>query len=395
MTGMSDGREHRIAEFPPPYGGMLALSSDVEFTTWPTQVELFAIFGGLGLETAFSFWCFGDPRQTWRLFEADHSLSPHAESAFRLARSGLLDSLHSFGDSAGLGEGPIDRARIANAYEVLKREGVEVPVYSNHGSRSDRQNIGGEWATYQEGDLPHSPCYHLDLTLGYGIRFFWTDPDYDLEWRPGPSSACSDDLFAAQACRDGNRILRFRRYRGRLPQSPCATTVADQLAPLFREGLSGYKVIYQHLGAHRRPDGQAFSATPPLFHDRDLEALRALSGLDRSGRVLVTTTARLLRHAMLMKSRCWKIAQEGPATVVTFPCLSVWQGVPFTLTWKDLEGWCMECVDEHPVLACLGSESRAMACWIVNGVRYAGFPWSRIDVPACVEDALEVTPCRS
>ena len=48
---------------------MVAVNSDVEFTSWEAQVDLLQLFAKRRLETAFSYWFFGDPEYTWHLFD--------------------------------------------------------------------------------------------------------------------------------------------------------------------------------------------------------------------------------------------------------------------------------------------------------------------------------------
>ncbi len=391
MPDQASQESLKVLSFPHPYAGMLAINSDVEFTTWDTQMALMSLCGNLGLETAFSFWCFGDGKYTWRLFEEDNSLSPQAEMAFYLAREGFLDTLHSFGGAVHGSGTVIDRNRIQLAYDVLRKEGVQIQIYSNHGTKQDRQNIGGDWAVYQEGDLPSSSFYHLDVTLNYGIRFFWTDIDYDNVWHetaPAGPTEGGHSLFATQLCRDGNRILRFKRHRGNLKFSPYAHNLAEQLHPVLQEGLHGYAVIYQHLGIHRTPDGKVIGGTAPQFRDADLAALRDLASLDRSGRILITTTKKLLRHAMVMQSRCWKVSAGEKVVEVQFPETVTWEGLRFDLNWDDLQGWCAEQRYDGPVFVSLGREKRELSAWEVGGVRYVGLPWRRLELQASLEKAL-------
>src|SRR4051794_15552469 len=118
--------------FPPPYRRMVAVNSDVEWTSWQAQCDLFRIFADAGLETAFSFWFFADPEATWRLFEIDGSPSPQWRSATILLRAGLLDTLHSFGGIVN-GRGTLfGRREIERGYARFAAEGILVDVFSNH-----------------------------------------------------------------------------------------------------------------------------------------------------------------------------------------------------------------------------------------------------------------------
>lgn len=212
-----------VASFPPPFRRMLAFNSDIEFTTWSAQLDLLRLFGERGLETAFSYWLFSDPTYTWRMLEADGSWSKEAPVALQLARDGLLDTLHSFGGAAHIGGISFEREDIRRGYARLAERGVQTTIYSNHGTDRDVQNIGGPWSparvppidfrNYWAGDLQDHPVYHLDLTLQYGIRYFWLDVDRvrNRAWFSDGADLADSDLFTTQVSRDASPILRFKR----------------------------------------------------------------------------------------------------------------------------------------------------------------------------------------
>jgi len=376
--------------FPPPFRAMLALNSDVEFTSWSTQIEIFRLLADLGLETACAFWCWADESLTWSVFDDNDRETPSAAAAFELMRGGLLDTLHSFG-GASHGQGvEFDRRRIEGAYRQLADQGICIEVYSNHGGTLDTQNVGGSWASYQEGDVPGRPRYHLDISVRQGLRFFWTDIDYDNErcW----FSACGQEplpsIFVPQIGRDGTPILRFRRYRGKLQHAPYAGNLANQLRPILDGPRHGYCVVYQHLGVHRHADGTPFCARSPVLSGENLEALQALARLQQRGELLVTTTQRLLRHALIRRSRCWTLQRHEDKLEVVFPPHITVEGCTFLLDWAWLAGWCIPVEGGLEVQVRLGGESRKASSWVTGEGQVAGLPWPTLNSGATLERAL-------
>ncbi len=365
--------------FPLPYQAMLAISSDVEYTSWQSQLGLIELAGRHGLEMAFSYWCFGDPELTWRLLEDDNTPSSQANAAFSLARAGILDTLHSFGGVTDGRGAAFDRSRIAPALQRLRDAGVGTRVYSNHGTIHDVQNVGGDWASYQKGDVPGHPSYHLDLTTGFGIRFFWTDIDSDSErsfFGIGPKAG--KPLFSPQAARDGQRILRFRRFRGPFTRAPHAGTFAAQLDMVLSHPVEGYSVVYQHLGITRDGDGPARQVVPPYFDPKGMAAFERLASLQRDGVLLVTTTERLLVYALLMQARPWAIEHHEDIFQVTFARRFEHCGVSFDLRKADLQGWTLPLNEATRVVARFDGEEWELPIAEVGGRRYATIPWTRI-----------------
>jgi hypothetical protein len=365
--------------FPPPYQGMLAVSSDVEFTSWQAQLDLIEVLGYRGLECGFSYWCFGDPATTWRFFEADDQPSPYANAAASLARAGILDTLHSFGgvtDGAGC---RFDRDRIRRALDYLADSGVRTRVYANHGSPQDTQNVGGAWATYQEGDVFGSSKYHLDLTSAFGVRFFWTDIDYDND-QPffGLSEARGKNLLIPQRGRDGTPIMRFRRFRGALTRAPYPGNLSEQLDLVLTGNLTGYSIVYQHLGVARNPDGKPVPNSPPYFNIDALTALDRLAALQADGVLLVTTTERLLMHALLMQARPWTLEKSENIVRVIFRKHLDYAGLHFVLSMRDLEGWAIPVIGDERVFACFDDSTWEMLRIEILGKEYAMIPWKKL-----------------
>ncbi len=321
--------------FPPPYRRMLAINSDVEFTTWPAQLDLLKIFAGYRLETAASFWVYSDPDTTWRMLEADGTPSAQGRAAFSLARAGLLDTLHSFGGAMNGRGVEFGRDDIARAYRVLRDNGIVVRIYSNHGTTQDTQNIGGEWvnqpgnAELPEGRRAGSPT--LSPRPHPGAR----GPFLLAGHRPSPRGELvraargrrSGRLFEAQVSRDGNSILRFRRTDS--SEAPDAVNLGKQLNRVLTDEKTGYCVVYTHLGVLRDDAGRPVQNTAPYLNTESRNALERLGVAQERGDVLVTTTRRLLTHALLMAAQPWELSLRWDGYLVELHREFTYAGVRF------------------------------------------------------------------
>lgn len=382
--------------FPPPFKRMVAVNGDVEFTSWTAQIDLIRIFAERDLECAFSYWFFGDPEVTWHLFDDHDNLRPNANAAFALARGGLLDTIHSFGGVANGRGVNFDRARIQKAFRVLQSEGIVSRVYSNHGTERDTQNVGGHWVSqpgtlnYQQGDIPGTQRYHLDMTLEHGARYFWLDIDRARETvRFVPSlSGRPDDLFTSQTSRNGQQILRFRRTDAGV--MPDAENIAQQINRILDAPSGGYTVIYTHLGVARQPNGRPTQNPAPYLSAEGYAALDRLAKAQREGDTLVTTTSRLLDHALIMAVRPWKIKHQSGRVLVEFQETIEHGGVQFKLEWTDLEGFTLPVDPSSRASATLGGSERELSKWFANGEWFAGFPWQHIKCGDILEGAMRL-----
>jgi hypothetical protein len=391
------GPAPELCAFPPPYKRMIAINSDVEFTGWATQIGLLRAFAARGLETGFSYWFFGDPANTWTLFNDELSETAFAAAAFHLIREGLLDTIHSFGGIANGRGARFNRADIASGYRRLEEQGIRQRVYSNHGTIYDTQNIGGEWATalgeqgYQKGDVVGDRRYHLDLTAEHGVRFYWTDQDI----RPEKSFSVSPEqipasLFLAQTSRDGRRILRFRRTMADVAPDGC--NLHEALRNLLAAELGGYAVLYTHLGVKRDSQGKPLQIFMGEISNTFFDGLEVAADDQRRGRTLFTTTERLLTHALMMAARPWSIHVERSHVHITLKRNFEYQNIPFTFDWSDFRGLAIRLASRKRVTLHLDKEARAADQFSVDGVHYAGIKWQPIDMFRSIERAQSLAP---
>lgn len=381
----------RVLDFPPPYSGMVAINSDVEWTNWSLQRSLLRTFADLDIECAFSYWFFAGGGQTWRLFGDDGEPTPVFDTAVEFMRKGIFDTVHSFGGRTHAGGVDFCREDILRGYRHLEESGVRTALFTNHGSEQDTQNIAGDWGKYQLGDVPGSDVYHLDRTLAHGVRFFWTDIDYVVD-QPFLNAALNGPtaLFRSQQCRDENHILCFRRFLGRLTVGPCAENLNQQIEQVLAAQGGGYSVVYQHLGVHRNADGRPHSAVEPIFPPECRERLEALADAQRDRRLLVTTTEKLLNHALLMAVRPWSIRRGRKKLRVEFARKAQIDKLTFDFEHTLLAGWAIRVPDGWWVDAFLDDEPVALERTEDSRGIVFHVPWHRISMGDALESSMAV-----
>jgi hypothetical protein len=237
-------------------------------------------------------------------------------------RRGWIDTLHGLGDFTNAQ--PCTRELARRAFEGLAADGVRLKVWTNHGGRENRQDLGREGML---GDVPDSPFYLADLAWDYGIRFVWaseltTVVGQDRESSPGEYYASHRErpwaaravarlahgwserlvrrmgiepypgnrLIERRPLRDGREVARFRRYGrwrfdtlSRLPQI-LSPAVLDRLA-----ASGGRMIVYLHIGPSpdETPDNLAAG----------MKALDDVARRVRAGSLVVMKTVDLLEKA--------------------------------------------------------------------------------------------------
>jgi hypothetical protein len=258
-------------------------------------------------------------------------------------RARYLDCLHTYGDAA---TGP---EQLLRALEELAKWGGALDVWVNHNGAPS--NLSQRFASSLDrspclGDDPSSAVYHARATLAQGIRFAWLGAVTRIvgqstvqRSQAGPASIGTtfdrrypvatalsvvkearksllgivgderyvlhhcNELMAATTLGDGSRVHEFIRYCDH-PQGVATGATAPGLAyvlsPRVLERLArrrGYMVVYTHLGK----TGDNKTAFPP----ETIAALRRLEAAYREGRILVTTTSRLLNYKLACDHLAW------------------------------------------------------------------------------------------
>ena len=334
-----------LRKFPYPYRAALAVSSDLDNTpnleTYLALMDYLNSAGdtplgaGLGLEVGNSFWFFngtgenGAGEDQLAYFDAAGNPTPFAEVCRQLWLSGHIDTLHTYGN---FDSGGFTRSHAERAVAELAAQQARIPVWVNHGTEQNRQNVGRRESF--AGANPADPVYHLDLTQRAGVRYFWTGR---LTHVLGQDSQRILALAGKRILQEGVRLVKYpfsreplfdRRNRLLIPVTledgarvwefqrwisswgeVAAADVNDlpvqlgtrRLERLVRNG--GFLVIYTHMGEHLD-----LAAGLPAQLKTQLHVLRELQS---DGHLLVATTGRLLRYREVQGELSWQITTDG------------------------------------------------------------------------------------
>jgi hypothetical protein len=333
-----------IRRFPYPFQAMLAICSDLDGT--PDGHVYFSMmrylntleetpFGpGVGLEIGNTIYFDVAPPQFcyWNTSEVGRAM------ARRLMRSGHIDCLHSFGSRV------TTRAEAARALEELEKHNCRLKVWVDHARVPT--NFGSD-VTMGSGDITGSSAYHADLTTDYGIQYIWRGRVTSIIGQDSPRSfqgiTCTSHPLAScktvfkefikglspsprftmnrnnelmrEAClRSGQQVKEFMRFNphwggvgaGATADGLSEVLTAKTLNQLIKQ--RGSCVLYTHLG-------RAIDPQHP-FSQQVKNALLLLSKYASEGKILVTTTRRLLDYCATVRKMEISVFQDGEITKI-------------------------------------------------------------------------------
>jgi hypothetical protein len=312
---------------PYPYRAILAICSDLDETPdrelyretmcFLNTTESTRMGPGVGLEVGNSIY-FDMPPGQFSYWNTDDTGRAMVRD---LIRSGHIDCLHSFGDLART------RRHAGRALDELTLHGCRIPVWTDHAVAPS--NFGAD-IMRGYGDIPGHPAYHADLTLGFGVRYVWRGRVtsvlgqetrrslrgiYDRSHRVSSAKTFGKEavkgvlarrgstkysmhgpnrVLRPTTLRSGHEVLEFIRSNPHWGGVSCGETAAGLAQVLHEDALSrlieaeGVCVLYTHLGKIQRVDEPLGPSTR--------KALALLAQYFRAGKILVTTTHRLLGY---------------------------------------------------------------------------------------------------
>ncbi len=328
----TDDARISLRSVPYPYRAIFAICSDLDQTPdrsvyyrimrFLNTTEETAMGPGVGLEVGNSIY-FDMPQDQFAYWNTDDR---GREMIRTLIRSGHIDCLHSYGDLA------TTRKHAVRALEELDRHGCKMEVWIDHGTAPtnfDSTLMQGH------GDEPGHAAYHADLTIDYGMKYVWRARVTSITGQDVPSDL--GGIFSwGHPIRSGRtllkeavkRMLARRGHQKYAMHSPneilCPTFLRDE-SPVYEflrcnphwGGISscdegrhigrvltgtmlnrlisrgGTCVFYTHLGKIDDPNAPFNKAAVDGFH--------RLAEEFRNGRILATTTRRLLGHRRAMR----------------------------------------------------------------------------------------------
>lgn len=316
-----------IRRLPYPFRAMLAICSDLDETPdrevyhatlrYLNTTEPTPMGTGAGLEVGNTIY-FDMPPAQFAYWNTDDT---GRQMVRDLIRSGHVDCLHSFGDLA------TTRAHAGRALDELAAHHCSLPVWVDHAAAAT--NFGADIMRGQ-GDVPGAAAYHADLTFASGVRYVWRGRVTSIIGQGVPRSLArtcrvdhpvgsmttltkeavkgaigrlgsrkyrmhaANDVLQRVTLRDGRPTLEFLRsnpHWGGVNVGEHAGGLSEVLTTGFIDRLcdsGGFCILYTHLGKVKDP------ARP--IPEAGRAALHALARAGDEGRVLVTTTRRLLDY---------------------------------------------------------------------------------------------------
>ena len=331
----------QLRRIPYPYRAMLAICSDLDETPdrrmycgimrFLNTTETTAMGPGAGLEAGDSIY-FDMPPDQFAYWNTDDA---GREMVRTLIRSGHIDCLHSYGDLA------TTRAHAGRALDELNRHGCRLEVWVDHAAAPT--NFGAD--TMQgHGDEPGHHAYHSDLTTGQGVRYVWrgrvtsvigqdVSPSlgglFDARQPLRSAKTVAKEaakrvlartgsrkyamhghnrLMSKAKLRDGALVYEFLRcnpHCGGVSSCDTGREIDRVLTDAMLERLAdreGACVLYTHLGKIRDPREPLGSSAVAAFH--------RLAEAQRRGRILVTTTRRLLGYWQAIRELSYTVSHD-------------------------------------------------------------------------------------
>ena len=401
-----------LRSIPYPYAAMLAICSDLDETPsrevyWETAKFLnttveTCMGRGVGLEVGNTIY-FDMPAEQFSYWNTDNRGRAMLHA---LMRSGHIDCLHSFGDFA------TTRAHAGHAIDALVKHDCRPEVWIDHAVAPT--NFGAD-IMKGSGDVPSSPAYHADLTVGLGVKYVWRGRVTSVigqnvrrslggiwdhlhpvssmraaakEYLKGALARSGSTKYAMHTdnlvlqpshLRDGQPIFEFLRANpswGGVSRFETADGVPEVITQQMLDLLverRGACILYTHLGKVRNPQQPFNVATRRAF-----QLLRDYAN-DR--KILVTTTRRLLGFCRALEDvRISSTERDGNVRVDLTTSLDPANHV----SRSDLAGLTIYIDDAARTSLCINGEAIPEVC--VNPPDHTGraslsVPWSRLEFP--------------
>ena len=407
--GNQDSEAKQVAvlrRLPYPYQAMLAICSDLDETPdrqvyeesmrYLNTTQSTSMGEGVGLEVGNSMY-FDMPPDQFAYWNTDDA---GRDMVRNLIRSGHVDCFHSFGDHA------TTRRHAELALDELDRHDCRMQVWIDHGTAPS--NFGGD-IMQGSGDVVGSAVYHADLTCSFGVKYVWrgrvtsvigqdVPRDFGGLWHgahpvtsaktvmkefiKGCLATVGDQKYLMHGSnqvmqpihlRSGQQAWEFLRsnpHWGGVSSSETAEGLGDVLTEPMLTRLAerqGVCVLYTHLGKirdRRQPFGQ-----------NTRNALQRLAMHYRDGRILVTTTRRLLGYSRVLRELNVSSSRDasGPRIDMKGPVRA-----------GDLDGLTVYVKDaRHVRLFVNGSEISGLQRNAPDhsGVASVSIPWKRLEFP--------------
>ena len=440
-------KEISIRKYPYPYKCLLSINNDTDgfhYSSFKSFHEFVngkksTIFGqGLNLEISDSFWIYS--KRNVSLYKnhpwESNKKNKYFEEILELCRLGILDTLHGFGD--WVEDFNLERKQIDKILNFLSKNNVNLEVYVNHGGYNMSHNYAGIWSYYQQADNINHKSYCFDLLIKYGFKYFWADPFYEFTkfgdnlnfndkdfkfylkqydfskflFRPSPKDFTKSeevlnkfdkkslnnykrDLFnrtlIKNISRDGIKNFMFKRFRG--IDGPTSSNFVIQVNPEnldALERLEGTIIIYQHFGIKRAilmgkgHESQGYTTDKNVLDFNNIAAFKLLAKRYNEGRILVTTTRKLLNYIRVRDYLDFNINNIQDQTFINIKGINCPVYGYQKIEKNMLSGVTFQIKNINKIPIVLLNNKKLKINKIIdkkNGNTFIYFPWKKIDWP--------------
>ena len=404
----------QIRKYPCTYRAMLAICSDLDSTLdrhvyleimrFLNTNEMTSMGPGVGLEVGNSIHFRAIPPQFsyWDTDEAGRKM------VRALIHSGHIDCLHSFGECI------YTRGETKQALDELMQHDCKLEVWVDHGGAVT--NFGTD-IMQGHGDEVGHPAYHADLTIPYGIKYIWRGRTTSItgqDTSPGLGGIFNrnhpifsgrtllkeitkrrlakignkkyamhlmNQVLHPSVLRDGRSVYEFMRcnpyWRG-VGYGDQGRHIGDVLTEDFLNRLidrRGTCVLYTHLGKVDDPK------IP--FNKKACGAFRRLAKKFHEGRILVTTTRRLLAYCHAIREVHYESHEVDGTLYIDIDTQSS-KGPVGELSNSDLDGLTFYVPELKKIQMTINNEE--VTDFKYNGPDYTGqssvsLPWRLLKFP--------------
>jgi len=325
-----------VRRWPYPYTAGLSISNDIEYMS----LEFFQVLmeflntenetslgKGVGLSISSSVFFFNFRDYNFSYFDGLAPDAPNSQNAHVIRdyiESGWIDTIHAYGDFDWVGG--FCREHAERVLVELSQYGLRVPIFTNHGTVDNVQNIGMD-VGYHQGDVLGGEAYHADLLSSMGIKYVWTDSlvtwrELDktrLEkvkglakgvrnWVKGIKNRDDTQLIQDVPLNDGSFVKGFLRFRSTGDNAPNFTSLPYQINQINWDQFyadQGAIILYQHLGVLERLARQCTQASvESIMSGRQylLSPFYFLQDQMRLGKLWVPVLSELLTYVDMVNS---------------------------------------------------------------------------------------------
>ncbi len=440
-------KEICIRKYPFPFKCLLSINNDTDgfhYSSFKSFHEFVngkksTIFGeGLNLEISDSFWIYS--KRNISLYKnlpwESNKKNKYFEEILELCRLGILDTLHGFGD--WIEDFNLERKQIDKILNFLSKNNINLEVYVNHGGYNMSHNYAGIWSYYQQADNINHKSYCFDLLIKYGFKYFWADPFYELTkfgdnlnlsnndlefflkqydfskflYRPNPKDFSKSeevlnkfnkislqnykrDLFNStlikNISRDGIKNFMFKRFRG--IDGPTSSNFVLQVNPDnldALERLEGTVILYQHFGIRRAilmgkgHESQSYTTNKNVLDFNNIAAFKLLAKRYNEGRILITTTRKLLNYTRVRDYLDFNINNIQDQTFINIKGINCPVYGYQKIEKNMLSGVTFQIKKIKKIPIVLLNNKQVNVKKVIdkkNGKTFIYFPWKKIDWP--------------